>query len=142
MDLIALTQVFNKFRMEHQSRTYTRQELLDELYKIGMNKSIAPMFIAKFVPSEKIGKSKLYSMSSEPIHKSQISSLYENYNENNRKKIEKKKEESRTLSAEESAIELLQSQGYQVRRIVGFNLERFKAENPVLYKKYLKYEIV
>lgn len=138
VDLIALTQSFNKFRMEHQSRTYTREELLNELQKVGMNQAIATMFIAKYIPSEKVGKAKLYSMPSEPVHKSQIVGIYDAYNSGRRSF----KEANRQLTDEEAAMKLLQEKGYQVRRVVGFNLEKFKAENPVLYKKYLKYEIV
>ena len=47
-----------------------------------------------------------------------------------------------TLSPEEKAIATLQAAGYQIRKIVGFDMERFQKENPVLYKKYLKYEII
>lgn len=142
VDLIALTQSFNKFRMEHQSRTYTREELLNELQKVGMNQAIATMFMAKYIPSEKVGKAKLYSMPSEPVHKSQIVGVYDAYNNGRRSLKLDKKESAKQLTSEEAAIELLQSQGYQVRKVVGFNLEKFKAENPVLYKKYLKYEVV
>ena len=142
VDLIDLTQSFNKFRMEHQSRTYTREELLNELGKLGMNSAIATMFMAKYIPSEKVGKAKLYSMPSEPVHKSQIVGIYDAYNSGRRSLKLDKKEANRQLTDEEAAMKLLQEKGYQVRRVVGFNLEKFKAENPVLYKKYLKYEIV
>lgn len=142
IDLITLTQVFNKFRMEHQSKTYTREELLSELNKLGMNSAIATMFIAKYIPNERVGKGKLYSLPTEPIHKSQIVGIYDAYNSGRRTLKLDKKEVNRQLTDEEAAMKLLQEKGYQVRRVVGFNLEKFKAENPVLYKKYLKYEIV
>lgn len=138
VDIISLTQSFNKFRMEHQSKTYTREELLNELNKLGMNSAIAAMFIAKYIPSEKVGKSKLYSMPSEPVHKSQIVGIYDAYN-NGRRSF---KEANKQLTDEEAAMKLLQEKGYQIRRVIGFNLEKFKAENPVLFKKYLKYEII
>ena len=142
IDVITLTQSFNKFRMEHQSKTYTREELLNELNKLGMNSAIAAMFIAKYIPSEKVGKSKLYSMPNEPVHKSQIVGIYDTYNSGRRSLNLEKKESAKQLTDEESAMKLLQEKGYQIRRVVGFNLEKFKAENPVLYKKYLKYEII
>lgn len=142
VDVITLTQGFNKFRMEHQSRTYTREELLQELNKLGMNSAIATMFIAKYIPSEKVGKAKLYSMPSEPVHKSQIVGIYDAYNNGRRSLKLERKEATKQLTAEEAAMKLLQEKGYQVRRVVGFNLEKFKAENPVLFKKYLKYEII
>ena len=142
IDVITLTQSFNKFRMEHQSRTYTREELLSELNKLGMNSAIATMFMAKYIPSERMGTAKLYSMPSEPVHKSQISGIYDAYNTGRRSLKLDKKESTKQLTDEEAAMKLLQEKGYQVRRVVGFNLEKFKVENPVLYKKYLKYEIV
>lgn len=142
IDVITLTQNFNKFRMEHQSKTYTREEMVKELGKIGMNSAIAAMFMAKFVPSERVGKGKLYSMPAEPIHKSQIQGVYDAYNNGRRSLNLGKKESIKQLTDEEAAMKLLQEKGYQVRKVVGFNLEKFKAENPVLYKKYLKYEVV
>lgn len=142
VDLINLTQNFNKFRMEHQSKTYTREEMVKELGKIGMNSAIAAMFMIKFIPSERVGKGKLYSFPTEPIHKSQIQGIYDAYNNGRRSLKLDKKEANRQLTDEEAAMKLLQEKGYQVRRVVGFNLEKFKAENPVLYKKYLKYEVV
>lgn len=142
VDLIALTQSFNKFRMEHQSKTYTREELLNELNKLGMNSAIATMFMAKYIPSERVGKGKLYSFPIEPVHKSQIVGIYDAYNNGRRTLRLDEKKLNKQLSDEEAAMKLLQEKGYQVRRVVGFNLEKFKAENPVLYKKYLKYEVV
>lgn len=142
-DLITLTQNFNKFRMEHQSKTYTREEMVKELGKIGMNSAIAAMFMIKFIPSERIGnKGKLYSFPADPIHKSQIQGIYDAYNNRRRSLNLGKKESTKQLTDEEAAMKLLQEKGYQVRRVVGFNLEKFKAENPVLYKKYLKYEVI
>lgn len=142
VDLITLTQSFNKFRMEHQSRTYTREELLNELNKLGMNQAIATMFMAKYIPSERVGKGKLYSFPTEPIHKDQIQGIYNTYNNGRRALRLDEKKSNKQLTDEEAAMRLLQERGYQVRKVVGFNLEKFKAENPVLYKKYLKYEII
>ena len=142
IDLINLTQNFNKFRMEHQSRTYTREELVSELQKVGMNQAIAAMFMSKYIPSERVGKGKLYSLPTDPIHKSQIAGIYEAYNSGRRSLKLERKEIGKQLTAEEAAMKLLQEKGYQIRRVVGFNLEKFKAENPVLFKKYLKYEVV
>ena len=137
---LALTESLNKFRMEHQLKTYTREELVEALCGLGFNKGTASMVIAKFVPSEKMGTSKLYSFGREPIHKSQVEAIY--------KKLASygntapKKPVSVPVSKEESLISKMKEMGYQVRKIVGFDMERFQKENPVLYKKYLKYETV
>ena len=137
---LALTECLNKFRMEHQSKTYTREELEEALCGLGFNKGTAGMIIAKFVPSEKMGTSKLYSFGKEPIHKSQVEAIYRKFASYGTT-IPKKPVQT-PVSEEESLIEKMKEMGYQVRKVIGFDMERFKSENPVLYKKYLKYETV
>ena len=140
---LALTESFNKFRMEHQSKTYTREELLGALCELGFNKGTAGMIIAKFVPSEKMGTSKLYSFGKDPIHKSQVEAIYRKFaSYGTTAKPNLSKPNLSIVSDEESLISKMKEMGYQVRKVVGFDMERFKAENPVLYKKYLKYETV
>ena len=137
---LALTESLNKFRMEHQSKTYTREELVEALCGLGFNKGTAGMVIAKFVPSEKMGTSKLYSFGREPIHKSQVEAIYKKFASYGN--TAPKKPIPVPVSEEESLISKMKEMGYQVRKIVGFDMERFQKENPVLYKKYLKYEII
>ena len=139
VNYLELTEKLNKFRMEHLSKTYTYNELMKELKMIGISSVYASSLLCSgAIPREKVGKAYLYSFSKEPIHRSTIESLYFNRNSY----INKKKDNSKPISQEEAAMKLLQEKGYQVRRVIGFNLEKFKAENPVLYKKYLKYEVV
>ena len=135
---MALTESLNKFRMEHQSKTFTREELIEALYGIGFNRSIAGTIIAKFIPSEKMGTSKLYSFGREPIHKSSIEAIYRKFASYGTPT----KKSATPVSDEESLISKMKEMGYQVRKIVGFDMERFQKENPVLYKKYLIYETV
>lgn len=137
-----LTGSLNKFRMEHQSKTYTREELISELQKLGFAPAMAQKVMVKFIPSEHVGKKKLYSFGSEPIHNSQIEALYQSVNNKKYKAIKDKIMANINVSSEEKAIATLQAAGYQVRKVVGFDMERFQKENPVLYKRYLKYEIV
>jgi hypothetical protein len=136
---MALTESLNKFRMEHQSKTFTREELIEALCGLGFNKGTAGMVIAKFVPSEKMGTSKLYSFGREPIHKSSIEAIYRKFASYGNAPTKKS---ATPVSEEESLISKMKEMGYQVRKIVGFDMERFQKENPVLYKKYLKYETV
>lgn len=139
LDYRSLTEAFNKFRMEHQSKTYSRQEILRELNKLGFNIAIGNTLLARgFVPSERIGKTKFYSFGKEPIHKSQIESLYRDRNT----KAYARKEKFKERTDEESAIVTLQAAGYQIRKVTGFDVDRFKVENPVLYKRYLIYETI
>ena len=140
LNLIDLTQKINQFRMEHQGKSYTRQELIDEMYKIGLNKAIAPAFIAKLVLSEKVGTSKLYTMPKDPIHKSQIEILYGHYNSLNRARAKNGKEDVSPVIPEEAMIKFLKARGYQIRKPIGFDLEKFSEMNPELYRKFIKYE--
>ena len=143
LNLIDLTQKINQFRMEHQSKTYSRQELIDEMYKIGLNKVMAPTFIAKFIPSEKIGTSKVYIMPKDPIHKGQIETLYKHYNELNKARAKssiKGDDNISSMSSEEAMIKYLKARGYQIRKPVGFDLQKFSEMNPELYRKFIKYE--
>lgn len=137
---LALTECLNKFRMEHQSKTFTREELVEALCELGFNKGTAGMIIAKFVPSEKMGTSKLYSFGRDPIHKSQVEAIYRKFASYGNTSAKKSAPVSE--SEEESLINKMKEMGYQVRKVIGFDMERFKAENPVLYKKYLKYETI
>jgi hypothetical protein len=139
-NLEELTQKLNKFRMENVGKAFTSAELIEKLYEVGFNKSYAWGIMTNF-PHEKVGSSNLYSITREPIHVNVVKSVFERYrnyrrNPKNKKSVEKEK------FSEEEALNLLASRGYQVRKCVGFDLERFSKENPILYKKYLKYEII
>ena len=138
---LELTESLNRFRMEHQSKTYTREELVEALCGLGFNKGTAGMIIAKFIPSEKMGTSKLYSFGREPIHKAQIEAIYRKFASYNKQPVRPSVPVSE-VSEEESLINKMKQMGYQIRKVIGFDIERFKAENPVLYKKYLKYETI
>ena len=136
-----LTGALNKFRMEHLSKTFSREELISELRRIGFNHNTSQSILS-FIPSERIGTSKLYTFSKDPIHKNQVEGVYRNEAKLRKKSTQKLKEQRVESNSEERAIATLQAAGYQIRKIVGFDMERFQKENPVLYKKYLKYEII
>ena len=140
LNLIDLTQKINQFRMEHQSKTYSRQELIDEMYKIGLNKVMAPTFIAKFIPSEKIGTSKVYMMPKDPIHRGQIETLYNHYNTLNKARAKKGNSNDVHVGSEQAMIDFLKARGYQIRKPVGFDEQRFAQINPELYSRFIKYE--
>lgn len=136
-----LTGALNKFRMEHLSKTFSREELVTALKEIGFNNNTAQSILS-FIPSEKIGTSKLYTFSKDPIHKAQVEGVYRNEAKLRKKSTQKLKIERMENNSEEKAIATLQAAGYQIRKVIGFDMERFQKENPILYKKYLKYEIV
>ena len=135
------TKALNEFRMNSQNRVFTRPELVDELKKLGFNSSIIGGIIPKF-PFEVMGNSKLYSVPREPIHKSIISGVYQKFIDYKKKSVNKTKSQKENALSEEQALSILSAKGYQIRKCIGFDLERFQKENPVLYRKYLKYEVV
>lgn len=140
LNLIDLTQKINQFRMEHQLKTYSRQELIDEMYKLGLNKVMAPTFIAKFVSSEKVGASKIYMMPKDPIHKSQIEALYNHYNTLNKARAKKGGSNDVHVESEQAMINFLKARGYKIQKPIGFDEQKFAQMNPELYSKFIKYE--
>lgn len=108
---------------------HSRDELVEKLHVLGFSYPVCGTLIPK-LPYETFGKSRLYTMPKDPMYKGLISSFY------------KKKPANKVTTSEEEALAVLANKGYQIRKCVGFDLDRFAKENPVLYKKYLKYEIV
>ena len=142
VNVIELTQKLNEFRMAHPNKSFTREEINEELQKLGFNSQVRGSIIPKFFPYEKIGSNHIYTMPKEPIHKSAVESVYEKFRKATNKSRESKRIEVISENTEEAALALLSARGYQIRKCVGFDLERFQKEQPVLYRKYLKYETV
>lgn len=137
-NLEELTQKLNEFRVKNIGKAFTSSELIEKLSEVGFNKSYAWGIMVNF-PHEKVGTSNLYSITKEPIHINVVKSVFERYRNYRRNQVKGNKKEK---FSEEEALNLLSSKGYQIRKVVGFDLEKFQKENPILYKKYLKYEIV
>ena len=142
INTVELTQKLNQFRMAYPNKSFTREELRESLLSIGFNKHVEGAIVPKFFPYEKIGQARIYTMPKEPIHKSAVEAVYESFRRTRNKSRNRKKEEIHSQNSEEAALALLSARGYQIRKCIGFDLERFQKENPVLYKKYLKYETV
>ena len=141
-DLEELTRRLNEFRMSNLNKTFLSSELNKELVQLGFNKGTAGMICNKCFPYEKLGNQRLYSIPKDPIHKGLVVSVYQKNRDYASKSYHSKKETVNNKINEEDALKLLSSKGYQIRKCVGFDLEKFRLENPVLYKKYLKYENV
>jgi hypothetical protein len=142
VDIDELTRKLNEFRMDSLNKTFTGSELREKLCNLGFNPSVCGYIANTFFPYEYMGKQRLYEVPKTPIHKNSIESYYKKNREYARKSYEKKMSTNVQSQSEEEALALLASKGYQIRKCVGFDLERFAKENPVTYKKYLKYEIV
>ena len=124
MNITELTKKVNEFRKEHIGKQYSSKELYNELYKLGFNLHISKRVAALF-PAQKLGTSKYYEMTDEPIHQSKISALYEASKKAYTKNRNKKEE-----LTENSAVEFLIGLGYRVKKITGFDMEKFMKEQP------------
>ena len=140
------TRILNEFRVEASNKSFTYKELKDIFKERKItNDPMTMSGILKLFPFEKIGNNKIYEMPKNPIHISLIKKIWKSRADYQKKNKEKKKVVDNTPSveiSEKDALTLLTSKGYQIRKCVGFDLERFAKENPDLYKKYLKYEII
>ena len=108
---------------------------------MGFNNNVAYKIISSF-EKEKMGTTTLYSIPSQPIYIKRLEGYYKSVNKEAYDRKNAKKAGIENQSSEEAALALLASKGYQIRKCMGFDLERFSKENPDLYKKYLKYEII
>lgn len=131
------TRKLNELREQHSTNSYVYSEMHDMLTGIGFSKSIAATLMKGF-PFEKIGNAKLYSFPKTPIHQQFVTNLYKRQTS---KAITQRLNKTEALT-EKAALELLKSKDYVIKKAGEFDLERFKREQPEMYKKYLKYEYV
>ena len=139
------TQAINEFRLANKNKSFTYSEIREKLGEILSKNNVVITAAIKAFPYEVIGRNRLYSMPNDPIHWIFVKNAYKEQTNVQKKYNSKVKEESlkeKNESEEEKALKVLASKGYQIRKCIGFDLERFAKENPVLYKKYLKYEII
>lgn len=140
IDTRELTRKFNEFRQKNQGRTFGTQELYAEFENMGFNKNIAQQ-MTKFLDSEKIGTSKLFTFKDTPLLDVQIENLYRKSRKAASKSYKKMMGIGPETMSEKMALEVLQKAGcYRVKKAVGFDVERFKQDHPDLYRKYTIYE--
>lgn len=135
-----LTRKFNEFRQNNQGRTFSTQELYTEFANMGFNKNIAQK-MTKFLDSEKIGTSKLFTFKDTPLLEIQIENLYQKARKASLKSYKKLMGVGPEVMSEKIALQVLQKAGcYRVKKAVGFDVERFREDHPDLYRKYTIYE--
>ena len=144
-DFSGLAAAFNMLRMKFNNKPLTYKEVYVELPKIGVSAAIIQKMIERGWISKRRDpentKCNLYYLE-QIINKLQFETLFkERRKENNKRnaaKREKVEKESSTSDIE-TLISQLEEQGYKVLA-PKFDVEKFKKENPELYKKYLVYE--
>lgn len=140
VDTRELTRKFNEFRQNHQGRTFSTKELYSEFTAMGFNVNISQQ-LTKFLDSEKIGTSKLFTFKDTPLLEIQIENLYNHHRKQASKSRKKMLGIGPETMSEKMALEVLQKAGcYRVKKAVGFDVERFKQDHPDLYRKYTIYE--
>ncbi len=140
IDTHELTRKFNEFRQSHQGRTFSTKELYAEFAAMGFNINIAQQ-MTKFLDSEKIGTSKLFTFKDTPVLEIQIENLYKKSRKATSKSHKKMMGIGPETMSEKMALEVLQKAGcYRVKKAVGFDVERFRQDHPDLYRKYTIYE--
>ena len=123
------TRQLNEFRMANLHKSFSGRELQDYLYNLGISRTIASALMSKCFPYEKMGSTRLYEVPKEPIHKSMLNGLYENFRNKRNKYNSSKKGEIISQNSEEEALALLSARGYQIRKCIGFDLERFQKDS-------------
>ena len=85
---------------------------------------------------EKEGVRNIYWFKDEPVYKDKMKTCCRTYSKPSSKK------EVLPVLTEESAINLLKSAGYKISKPVGFDVDSLKEENPDIFWKYVKLEIL
>ena len=140
VDTRELARKFNEFRQKNQGRTFSTKELYKEFTAMGFNVNIAQQ-MTKFLDSEKIGTSKLFTFKDTPLLEIQIENLYNQHRKQASKSRRKMLGVSESSMTEKVALDILQKTGkYRIKKATGFDVERFRQDHPDLYRKYTIYE--
>ena len=101
-----LTKQFNEFRQANQGRTFSTKELYAEFGSMGFNSGIAQQ-LTKFLDSEKIGTSKLFTFKDTPLLEVQIENLYRKARKASAKSYKKMMGIGPDTMSEKMALEVL-----------------------------------
>jgi len=143
VDIKAKTESFNRTRLENKNKSFTYQELITLLKGAGIPIDIATLVIKHhFIDKEEVDGKMLYSFQANSLHMDSMQAFYDEKNRRKKEWNDRKKSPVKEALTERAALALLQSKGYRIKRIIGFDLERFMKEQPEMYHKYAKYEYI
>lgn len=137
------TESFNRTRLENKKKSFTYTEITSLLKGAGIPIDITTLIIKHhFIDKEEVEGRMLYSFQETSLHTDSMQAFYDE--KNRRKKLwnDSKKKPAKDALTEKAAIDLLNQKGYRIKRIVGFDLEKFMKEQPEMYRHYAKYEYV
>lgn len=137
------TESFNRTRLENKDKSFTYAELTTLLKSVGIPLDITTLIIKHhFIDKEEVDGRMLYSFQTTSLHMDSMQAFYDEKNRRKKAWNDSKKKPAKDALTERAALALLQSKGYRIKRIVGFDLDKFAAEQPEMYRKYCKYEYV
>jgi len=149
IDIFEMSRRLNTFRetAKKLNKSYSGAELNEALTKLGFSKVIASAIAQTCFPYEQMGKSRLYDIPNDPIHKDILRKLYDKQNAYHKKKFGNKPVETPVDKFSEAkevndAIQLLLSKGYKISRPLGLDVKQLLADHPELAKQYMRYDTI
>jgi hypothetical protein len=137
------TESFNRTRLENKKKSFTYAEITSLLKGAGIPLDITTLIIKHhFIDKEEVEGRMLYSFQETSLHTDSMQAFYDEKNRRKKAWNDSKKKPAKDALTEKAAIDLLSQKGYRIKRIVGFDLEKFAAEQPEMYRKYCKYEYI
>lgn len=138
-----LTQALNEFQEHNNNNVFLNEQLADYLAELGFSRNIATSIMAKYFPSEKVGRAKMYSVPKNPITKSQVNAIYDNYKGYRAKYKAKTNVRKTPQTKEQECVAYLKSLGYRMMKPTGkFDMDRFQKEQETMFRRYSVYEPV
>ena len=143
VDIKSKTEIFNRTRIANKDKSFTHPELIALLKEKGIPADITMLAIRHHhIDKAEIEGKMLYSFQTVSLHMDTMQAFYNEKNKKKRQWRESSKSPVKECLTERAAVALLQAKGYRIKRIVGFDLERFMKEQPEMYHKYAKYEYI
>ena len=133
-DLTGMTKSYEILYSTQKNNAFNRKDLFDKLNACGVNTNIVNALL-KFGKIFR-GTDGLYRFK-EPVSKDDFEAIYEMRREQAK---ESYKNKSNPISINE-ALQVLNASGeFLIKRISGFDMDRFKKDHPSLYKEYAIYK--
>ena len=135
---------YNSVRDKNQGKKFSNEQVIKLLKEAGLSGNIAAKIAANNTLLQQFkregcgrGKHIGYIFPYNPIHKAWFENwIYPPHSEKPKVSVERDK------GFESECATYLKQQGYQLKKLVGFDEESFKKDYPQIYQKYLIYEDV
>lgn len=147
------TKQFNLCRMKYEKKAFMYEELYKTLKEFGIASNTVSLLLKHgCFDKEIINGRNVYSFQKEPLHQAVMARVLKEHRDQNKKYRQNKKVVALadvtkqpvvgTSNLVNEAIKLLSNSDEYVIQKKVFDLDKFKRENPALYQKYLKFEVI